>query len=124
MPVEVVDASAVAAILFGEPEAEKVAERMEGADLVAPTLLPFEIASVCLKKIVAAPEDEDRLLRAHRLLGRMGIRFLDVEHEETVRMARSERITAYDAAYLWLARGLGVDLLTLDRDLARAARKR
>jgi len=35
MPVEVVDASAVAALIFGEPEAETMALALDGARLVA-----------------------------------------------------------------------------------------
>ena len=37
--VKVVDASAVAALLFGEPEADAIALRLDGARLVAPSLL-------------------------------------------------------------------------------------
>jgi len=55
MTVKVVDASALAALLFGEPEAEKVASRLEKSRLVAPALLGFEIASVCLKKLRRDP---------------------------------------------------------------------
>jgi len=62
MPVEVVDASAVAVLLFGEPEAAAVAERLRGCDLAAPTLLPYEIASVCLKKLKRHLEQEEALL--------------------------------------------------------------
>ena len=32
-------------------------------------------------------------------------------------------LTTYDASYLWLARDLGVELVTLDRQLAEAAEK-
>lgn len=46
MPVKVVvDASAIAAVLFGEPEAPKVAERLGDSALLAPTLFSYEIAS-------------------------------------------------------------------------------
>lgn len=38
-----------------------------------------------------------------------------------VQLARAERLTAYDAAYLELALRLGAELLTLDRDLIAAA---
>ena len=54
--VRVVDASAFAAILFGEPEAEEVVARLQGSRLAAPALLPYEIASVCLKKIRRHPD--------------------------------------------------------------------
>jgi predicted nucleic acid-binding protein len=33
-------------------------------------------------------------------------------------------LTAYDAAYLWLARHLDAELVTLDTELQRAARHR
>jgi uncharacterized protein with PIN domain len=39
MAVKVIDASALAALLFGEPEAEAVAGRLGDALLVAPSLL-------------------------------------------------------------------------------------
>jgi uncharacterized protein with PIN domain len=42
--VKVVDASALAALLFGEPEAEAIAGRLDNARLVAPALLAFELA--------------------------------------------------------------------------------
>jgi hypothetical protein len=46
--VKVVDASALAALLFGEPEAEDVVRRLDGARLGAPGLLVFELANVCV----------------------------------------------------------------------------
>ena len=46
--VKVVDASALPALLFAEPEAETIAECLEGARLAAPSLLDFELANVLL----------------------------------------------------------------------------
>jgi predicted nucleic acid-binding protein len=52
MPVRiVVDASALAAVLFGEPEAPEVAEQLGDSALVAPTLFSYEIANICWKKL-------------------------------------------------------------------------
>jgi len=42
--------------------------------------------------------------------------------EEVVELAELEALTAYDAAYLWLSRALGCELVTLDQALAAAAR--
>jgi len=53
--VKVVDASALAALLFAEPEAETIAERLEGARLAAPSLLYLEVANVCLTRIRRRP---------------------------------------------------------------------
>ncbi len=40
---------------------------------------------------------------------------------EVVSLALATGLTAYDASYLWLARLLGAELVTLDRRLAAAA---
>jgi predicted nucleic acid-binding protein len=71
MPVKVVDASAVAALVFGEPEASEVAARLRGATLAAPALLAFEVASVCLKKLKRHPEQRESLLAAFGLFKRV-----------------------------------------------------
>ena len=43
-------------------------------------------------------------------------------NDDMMRLARSHRLTAYDAAYLELALRKGAPLATLDRRLAEAAR--
>ncbi len=49
--LKVVDASALAALLFAEPEAEAVAERLQDARLAAPALLDFAWVSACLTEL-------------------------------------------------------------------------
>ncbi len=120
MTVKVVDASALAAILFGEPEGEAIAGRMTGAELVAPALLHFELANVCLMKMRRHPADRDKLVSAFELLARMGVRTIDVDHLGVLELSERTGLTAYDASYLWLARRLDADLVTLDRKLEAA----
>ena len=55
--IKVVDASAFAALLFGEKEAEAVAASLGDARLAAPALLSFELANVCLSKMRRHPGD-------------------------------------------------------------------
>ena len=45
----------------------------------------------------------------------------DVDSREVVLLAERMRLSAYDASYLWLARRLNCELVTLDTDLAAAA---
>jgi len=52
--VKVVDASALAALLFGEPEAETVASALDGVRLVAPSLLAFRLT--CLSSALNATD--------------------------------------------------------------------
>ena len=119
--VKVVDASALAAFLFGEPEAGTIADRLDGVRLVAPGILDFELANVCLVKCRRHPDQRDALLDGFRLRGRLGVEEIAVDHAGVVDLALATGLTAYDASYLWLARRLGVELVTLDKQLGRAA---
>ena len=119
--VKVVDASALGALLFGEPAADTVAARLRGSRLVAPSLLGYELTSICLKKIRGNPEERAHLLTALATWGQMGIEIVAVDHLAALPLAEDCGLTSYDASYLWLARQLGGELVTLDRPLGRAA---
>lgn len=121
MGVRTVDASALAALTFGEPRADEVASRLEGHRLVAPALLAFEMASVCLKKLRSHPELRDRILEAFEMSGRLMIDEVEIEPAEVVLLAERTGLTVYDASYLWLSRTLGAELVTLDERLDGAA---
>jgi len=118
---EVVDASALAALLFGEPQAESVSRSMEGASLFAPSLVRYELASVCARKRQRYPRQAGALLAALDLYPRLGVVEAEVPAAELARLAGDADVTAYDAAYLWVARHVDASLLTLDRALASAA---
>jgi predicted nucleic acid-binding protein len=118
---KVVDASALAALLFAEPEAENIAKRLEGARLAAPSLLDFELANVCLTKMRREPSKRDALRAAFRLAHRVRVETVSVDHAAIVDLAEATGLTAYDASYLWLARTLNAELVTLDRKLAAAS---
>ena len=119
--VKVVDASAVAAIMLDEAEAEDIARRLRGAMLIAPGLLGFEIANVCLTKLRRHPDLRDRILQALAIQGGLTIETAEVDHVGVVALADQLRLTGYDASYLWLAQRLNAELVTLDRRLARVA---
>jgi len=111
----VVDASAIAAILFDEPSAGVIRDRIVGEALVAPSLLAFEIANVCVIRQRRNPTEQPAICTYSVFVG-WNITMLPVTRSEVVALA-----TAYDASYLWLARNLGVELVTLDRRLIAVA---
>jgi predicted nucleic acid-binding protein len=117
---KVVDASACAAVIFSEPEGREVAARMTGS-LFAPAILAFEIVNVCAVKIRRNPGQQVALRRAFESCGVLSIETCDVDHEEVLELAQRTGLSGYDASYLWLARDLNAELVTLDRKLARAA---
>jgi predicted nucleic acid-binding protein len=117
MPVKVVDASAIGALLFGEPAAEAVAAKLAGATLAAPALLSFEIANIAVKKLRRHPERRTAVRAAYALSARLAIDIVAVDLTTVVGLAEDTGLTAYDASYLWLARELGAELVTLDKKL-------
>ena len=121
MAVKVVDASTMAAIIFQEPGANEVDERLAGAMLAAPSLLQFELTNVCRTKLRQFPDQRDVLLDQFSVGLEIPIEAREVDHLETLALAEHFRLSAYDASYLWLARELGAELVTLDRRLERAA---
>jgi predicted nucleic acid-binding protein len=118
---KVVDTSALGAVLFAEPAGAQVAPRLRGARLVAPALLGYELANVCLRKVRANPAQRSGFLAAFARWSEMGIELFEVDHIGVLPTAERFRLTSYDASYLWLAQRLDAELVTLDRELARAA---
>jgi predicted nucleic acid-binding protein len=123
MAANVIDASALGAVLFGEPKGPAMVERLRDRTLYAPALLPFEIANVCVTKLRRHPNRRGVLLEAFAMLDRIDINIVEIDHRETVDVAERFGLTAYDASYLWLAQRLDVELVTLDVRLARATER-
>jgi predicted nucleic acid-binding protein len=121
MPVRVVDASALGALVFGEPKAEEMANALSMGTIAAPALLWFELASIALRKMVIHPKQKDQILNAFQLGRHLAIEVVDVNHLEVIELAGKAGLTSYDASYLWLALHLGGELVTLDRKLMKAA---
>ncbi len=122
MPVKVVDASVIAAIVFGEPDADRAARLLGDDELVAPALLRYEVTNIAWKKARRAPRQADLIARALRVAMDLDIRHVDVDHDAVLEVAIERNVTAYDAAYLWLARTLKAPLATLDTRMEAAGK--
>ena len=121
MRVRVVDASALGALVFGEPKAEEAAAALVGGPMVSPPLLWFEAASICLKKIRTHPLQAGEILKAFSLASRLAIEIIEVEHLRVIELARDSGLTTYDASYIWLALNIGGALVTLDENMQKVA---
>lgn len=124
----VLDASVTVAWCFGDeatPESRSLLRRLAGEPAYVPAIWPLEIAN-----ILAVAERKGRLGTADvtefvALLGALDIRTDDADPArglgEILGLARSLRLTSYDAAYLDLAMRRGLPLATRDAALIRAA---
>jgi len=116
----VVDCSVVAAVLFDEPNRDAAVQALTGKDLFAPELLADELVSVAVKKSRYGLE---------AVVQQALVDFTELEltrcrcdvHAQW-RLALQYDLSAYDAAYLWLAAELGAPLATFDERLGGAAR--
>ncbi len=122
MPVRVVDASALGALVFGEPKAGDIARTLGDFPMAAPALIWFELASICLRKMKTHPAQREQILRAFMMAGKLAIEIAEVDHWAVVSLAEETGLTTYDSSYLWLARHLKGELVTLDAKLQRAAK--
>lgn len=121
--VGVIDASTLAAVLFGEPEATDLDMDVVPSRLAASPLLPHEFANICIKKHRRARMPINEVLDTFRLFESLNIATLPISQPEVVALAIRYELSSYDAGYLWLALLLDIPLLTLDKKLDAAYRK-
>lgn len=115
----VIDASAIAAVLFDEPEAAPIVASVTNK-LIAPSLLRYELASVATTKLIRYPQRADEIDARYRLLDQLAIAYIEPDWPTLPKLARRWALSAYDAAYLQLALTRGAALVTLDARLAAA----
>ncbi|MGK6308796.1 type II toxin-antitoxin system VapC family toxin [Variovorax sp. DT-64] len=119
-PPMVVDCSALSAILFDEPARDEALARLIGRSLHAPNLLDHEIVSVALKKR-RQDGPAETIAQVLRDYATSDIDLHPVDSIAQYELAARYELTAYQAAYLWLAAELKAPLATFDRRLAEAA---
>ncbi|MGI8418673.1 MAG: type II toxin-antitoxin system VapC family toxin [Nakamurella sp.] len=104
---------------------EAVLDRLCDEHGVVPAIWPLEVANVLLVAERRSRLSEAQASRFLELLAQLPI---DVDGSATdmagpVAAGRRHTLSSYDASYLMLAERLGLALATLDRPLAKAARK-
>lgn len=118
-PPLVVDCSTLAGMLFNESWRNQALQRIDARSLNAPYLLDIEIASVALKK--NRREAPDIAVVGMQTYATMDIKLHAVKPQGVLALALRYQLSAYDAAYLWLAAELKCPLATFDEKLAGAA---
>jgi predicted nucleic acid-binding protein len=121
MPARVVDASVLAAFAFNEPRAGEAAELIEGFNLYAPELLPYELCSVARAKSSQSRSHAAQISAAMEVALSIDMTLVKVPLTELLALALETGLTVYDAAYLYVSRTLKCPLLTFDVRLSRHA---
>ena len=121
MGLLVVDASAIAAVVFAEDDRLAIAQRLAGQLLIAPPLIVFELMNLAFKKCRVGLLTPEQAPTSFAEFSEFEVELHDVDMLPCLQMALRHKLTAYDASYLYLAQINGAELVTLDRRLSRAA---
>jgi predicted nucleic acid-binding protein len=119
----VVDTSALLAVLVGESSRDQIIARTQGAELLAPGSVHWEVGtalSALMKRRRIKLSQVQSVLAAY---GRIPVRLVDIELGAALELADRFGLYAYDAYLMACARRHGAPLLTLDARLGRSARE-
>jgi predicted nucleic acid-binding protein len=117
----VIDTSALLAVLLEEPERPALIAATQGAVLLAPASLPWEVGNALValvRRRRLTPAEAGLAWTAYEAIPR---RLVDVDVGEAIGLAIELGLYAYDAYFVVLARRRRLPLLTLDRRLGTAA---
>ena len=119
----VVDTSVIIAVVANEPVKEALVEVTTGADLIAPHSVHWEIGNALSAMLRRGRIRVEQAIEAVHMYQQIPIRFVDVELEETLQIADALGIYAYDAYLIRCAIKYKSPLISLDRNLVRAAKE-
>jgi predicted nucleic acid-binding protein len=106
--------------------ADKVLESLADAVAIVPAIWTLEVANTLLVAERRQRLSESKSTQFIQLLRTLPIQVIQepfpLRNDEIITLAREQRLSSYDAAYLDLAKREAVPLATLDKSLRRAAK--
>jgi predicted nucleic acid-binding protein len=118
----VVDTSVLIAVMTSEPERVRLVQLTQGADLLAPASVHWEVGNALAAMSKRKRLDADQLRPVIRAYEKIPIRFVDVDLQGSLEIAASHDLYAYDAYVIACARENRCKLISLDKGLLHAAR--
>lgn len=119
----VVDASVIIAVIVNEPSKPDIVRATQGASLIAPASIHWGIANAFSAMFKQSRLSLEAAIKAIAIYKQIPIRFVEVELEESLRVANQLNIYAYDAYLLRCAQKQRVPLLSLDKALVTVAKQ-
>ena len=119
----IVDASVVIAVLVNEPQKGRIVKITEGADLLAPSSIHWEIGNAFSAMLKRERISLQQALSALQAYQKIPVRFVDVELIESLKIVSQTHIYAYDAYLIRCSMMNKCPLLTLDKNLCKLAKQ-
>jgi predicted nucleic acid-binding protein len=117
------DTSVVVAVIAGEPDRDRLIELTQGADLIAPPSLHWELGNALAAQIRRQRLTLDQAEHLLRVYQTIPIQFVEISLAAALEIAEARGIYACDAYMIACAEKYRCPLLTLDRGLIRAAQE-
>ena len=118
----VVDASVLIAVITNEPEKPNLVQLTQNADLIAPPSIHWEIGNAFSAMLKRDRISLAEALRAIDAYANISLRVVDIELDESLKLADELNIYAYDAYLIRCAIKYKSPLLSLDQSLVNSAK--
>ena len=117
------DACAIMAVIVKEPERELVIELTQGAVMVSPNMVAYEIANALTKMMKKKVIEKERMINAYNYFLKIPVKTIEIDIEKALEIAWDYKIYAYDACYLEAAKRLHLPLLTFDDNMIKVGKE-
>lgn len=119
----VIDPSAILAVLLHEPPREAVVAATGSAVLLAPGSAPWEVGNALVAGLRRRRLTLETVQAAWQSFEAIPLRLIDIDIPRALALAAEHGLYAYDSYVLETARSRRLPLLSLDRQLLRAAER-
>jgi len=119
----IIDTSAIIAVLLNEASKPAIIQATQKTDLLAPSSIHWEIVNAFSAMFKRNRLNLDEALTSIAIYQQIPIRFVEIELDESLRIAEELSIYAYDAYLLRSAVKYNLPLLTLDQGLIEQAER-
>jgi predicted nucleic acid-binding protein len=116
------DVSAFLSVVLDEADREWVIERTSGYGIVAPEVLPYEIANALITVKRKGRLTDKEVLRAFNVSQTIPVRLVPIRIYDAMRIAVKFGIYAYDAFYLQCCLETKLPLISLDNRMCDVAK--
>jgi predicted nucleic acid-binding protein len=117
------DTSVIVAVIASGPDRDRLIELTQGADLIAPASLHWELGNALAAQIRRGRLTLDGAEQFLRVYQTIPIQFVEVSLAAALEIAQARGIYAYDAYMIACAEKYRCPLITLDKGLIRAAQE-
>ena len=120
MPI-VVDTSVILAVVLNESTKPGIVEATKGQELLAPDSLQWEIGNACSAMFKRNKITLDQATTGFKIYKQISLRYPKIDFNHALEISYENKVYAYDAYFLSLAKKQKCPFITLDMPLQRLA---